>query len=53
MTMREFIKQNREEIDRAILTVIPGARLNDEERRQWILNDEGLYNWARSSRVPV
>jgi hypothetical protein len=22
-------------------------------RRQWILNDEGLYNWARSSRVRI
>lgn len=22
--------------------------LNDAERRQWILNDEGLYDWARS-----
>ena len=24
---------------------------NDEERRLWILNDEGLYNWARSKGV--
>lgn len=23
------------------------ARRNDEERRQWVLNDEGLYNWWR------
>jgi hypothetical protein len=23
--------------------------MNNEERRQWILNDEGLYNWQRSS----
>jgi hypothetical protein len=20
-------------------------RMNDEERRLWVLNDEGLYNW--------
>jgi hypothetical protein len=26
------------------------ARLNDDERSQWIDNDEGLYNWFRSSR---
>jgi hypothetical protein len=26
----------------------PAPSLNDEERRQWILNDEGLYRWARS-----
>lgn len=26
------------------------SKHNDEERRQWIENDEGLYNWQRSSR---
>ena len=26
---------------------------NDEERRQWIENDEGLYNWQRSSRLSM
>jgi hypothetical protein len=25
-------------------------RHNDEERRQWVLNDEGLYNCQQSSR---
>lgn len=25
--------------------------MNDEERRQWVLNDEGLYNWYISSRM--
>jgi len=25
--------------------------LNDEDRRQWIANDEGLYRWQRSSRL--
>jgi hypothetical protein len=24
--------------------------LNDQDRAQWIDNDEGLYNWWRSSR---
>jgi hypothetical protein len=28
-------------------------RLNDDERRQWINNDEGLYNWQRSSRLSM
>lgn len=27
--------------------------MNNEERRQWINNDEGLYNWWRSSRVSM
>ena len=47
MTMREFIKKNREE-----LTECTGAT-NDAEREQWILNDEGLYNWARSEGVKI
>ena len=24
--------------------------MNDEERRLWVLNDEGLYLWYRRSR---
>ncbi len=28
-------------------------RLNDEDRRQWINNDEGLYNWQRSSGLSM
>lgn len=53
MTLREFIKQNREELDTCIKNVVPNSRLNDEERRQWILNDEGLYHWARSEGVKI
>ena len=26
--------------------------MNDEDREQWIDNDEGLYRWWRSSRQP-
>lgn len=74
MTLREFIKQNRAELDRLISNAqnyVPGTascrcpksgtnhyhddniRRNDEERRQWILNDEGLYRWARSEGVRI
>lgn len=27
--------------------------INDEDRRQWVLNDEGLYNMQRESRLPM
>lgn len=27
--------------------------MNDKEREQWIQNDEGLYNWWRSSRLSM
>lgn len=53
MTLAQFIKANRKEIDVAIRQQVPGAKLNDEERRQWVLNDEGLYNWARREGVKI
>jgi Leu/Phe-tRNA-protein transferase len=54
MPMQKFIKEHRAEIDAAILRVCPNCtRHNDEERRLWILNDEGLYNWARSEGVKI
>jgi len=28
-------------------------RLNDEERAQWVDNDEGLYNWRRQTRLSM
>ena len=44
MSIRDFIKQNREKIDRAILRANPDIyRINDHERRLWILNDKSLY----------
>ena len=49
MTLKEFIKQHRQEIDEC--TQSPYK--NDEEREQWILNDEGLYDWARSEGVKI
>ena len=62
-----FIRQNRAELDQAINAAIyrydgrggpgrvpdPPPRRNDEERRLWVLNDEGLYNWARSEGVRI
>lgn len=47
MKLVQFIKENKEEIDRAIKSVTPNVKLNNEERRLWILNDEGLYRWAK------
>jgi len=53
MTLREFIRANRAELDEAIQRACPGAKRNDEERRLWVLNDEGLYNWARAEGVRI
>ena len=53
MTLQEFIDDNRDELDLMIRTAIdqPNFDLDDEERRVWIMNDEGLYNWALESGV--
>lgn len=52
--MRGFIREHREEIDHYIRGICPNiGRLNDEERRGWILNDEPLYLWARKEGVRI
>jgi hypothetical protein len=53
MTLKEFIKENKIELDTYIKKAVPNVSLNDGERRLWILNDEGLYNWARSEGVEI
>ena len=54
MSIRDFIKQNREQIDRVILRVDPDIyRIDDHERRLWVLNDESLYRWARREGVRI
>ncbi len=56
MTMRQFIRENRKELDQCIARALgmeKNPRANDTERRLWILNDEGLYNWARSEGVRI
>ena len=53
MTLRAWMKENRAELDAAIRRVVPDVRLSDNERRLWVLNDEGLYNWAKSDGVPL
>jgi hypothetical protein len=53
MTLKNFIEENKEELDRCIKRVCPNCQMNDNERRMWILNDEGLYCWARSEGVRI
>ena len=51
MTLQAFIERHRQELDDHIQSIAPGAPKSDNERRLWVLNDEGLYNWARSEGV--
>lgn len=64
-SIKIFIQEHRLEIDQLINEVTfrhdgrggrgvipdPPPRRNDSERRLWVLNDEGLYHWARSEGV--
>ena len=67
MKLNQFIRENRTSIDVCINSVMfkhdgnggrgviptPAPRYNDRERREFVLNDEGLYNWARSEGVRI
>lgn len=55
MSKREFIRKNRAELDRHIRKVLdrPDHPLNDNDREEWIMNDEWLYNWARKAGVRI
>jgi hypothetical protein len=52
MTLEQFIKKNRRELDKAIQRKYPNVKkLNDDERRVWILTDKFFYIWAKSAGV--
>lgn len=52
-SLRQWIRENRQQLDEAIQRACPGAARNDDERRLWVLNDEGFYLWARGEGVDV
>jgi len=52
--LAQFIKEHRAELDALIaraLKMDENPRKTDAERRLWVLNDEGLYRWARKEGV--
>ncbi len=52
MTLEQFIRKNRRELDQAIRRMYPNVKkLNDDERRAWIFADEFFYIWAKSAGV--
>lgn len=53
MKLSEFVKQNKEEIDAVIKQIVPNVKLTSAERQQWVMNHEGLYEWAKREKVRV
>ena len=54
MRMSDFIKENRQELKKCISNASgQTSGIDTSEIRLWILNDEGLYNWARSEGVRI
>ena len=53
MTMQQFINSNRKDIDDGVLRAYGVTIDTDSEREDWIVNDEGLYNWAANDGVEL
>jgi hypothetical protein len=54
ISIKTFIRNHRADIDSTIRSICPNVgSLNDSDREDWVLNDEGLYNWARSEGVDI
>lgn len=52
MSMEQFINDNLAELQASIKNVL-GHYPDVDDIENWILNDEGLYNWARSEGVDI
>ncbi len=54
MSLRHFVRSNRSAIDRHVRAACSNlGSLNDDDREEWVLNDETLYTWAVSLGVPI
>lgn len=56
ITLRDWIRENRKELTDCVNRAIgspEGSRVTLEELRLWVLNDEGLYRWARADGVNI
>ncbi len=52
MKLLEFVQKNQREIDAFInANVGNNSNIDDEERENWVMNDEGLYGWALNAGV--
>lgn len=53
-SLSAFIREHRADLQAAIRRAVPNiGPISDREIRLWVLNDEGLYLWARREGVDV
>lgn len=54
-SIEDFIDNNRDDLIEIIkkATNKKNYQFDNAEIENWILNDEGLYNWARSEGVDI
>ena len=55
MTLKEFIKVNKQDIDLSIRRVVDNDefKITNSDREEWVLNDEGLYLWTKDCGVRI
>jgi hypothetical protein len=53
VTIRKFIRRNRAELDQVIRSAGYRGKLNDQDREEWISNEESLYLWAKRAGVLI
>lgn len=54
MELAEFIRDHWKEIDEVIHQECSNCPVRgDHERALWVMNNETLYNWARSEGVKI
>jgi len=54
MTLEQFIRKNRRQIDRVIKRISPKVKLlNDVERKVWIQNEMRLLLWVEAQGVRI
>lgn len=53
MELKDFINENKQEIDAIIYDYYRVVVKNNRERKLWILDDEGLYRWAHREGVNI
>ena len=54
MSLKQFIREHKEEINAYIKAKVGSDFIDtDNERKLWVLNDETLYNHAKSHGVKL